>query len=76
MNINFLQGLFNHLESSPRQINFQDPATPIAERIIEIHNHVFFFLLFVLIFVSYSIYKILQDFSMIMPSLHLLYHFH
>ncbi|MBX7076473.1 MAG: hypothetical protein K1X33_04050 [Methanobacteriaceae archaeon] len=32
-------------------MNFQDPATPIAGRIIEIHHHVFFFLLVVLIFV-------------------------
>lgn len=38
--------------SGPYQINFQDPATPIADRIIEIHHHVFFFLVLVLIFVS------------------------
>lgn len=63
MKINFFYELYNYLESTSRQVNFQDPATPIAERIIEIHNHVFFFLLVVLIFVSYSIYKILEDFT-------------
>lgn len=25
------------------EINFQDPATPTAEHIIQIHNYVFFF---------------------------------
>lgn len=53
----------HYAEAQPWQINFQDPATPIAERIIEIHHHVFFFLLIVFLFVSYSIYKILDDFS-------------
>lgn len=42
--------------------NFQDPATPIAERIIEIHNHVFFFLVIVLVFVSWILYRILFAF--------------
>jgi len=39
--INYIGNLF--AESKPWQINFQDPATPIAARIIEIHHHVFFF---------------------------------
>lgn len=55
------------LESSPWQINFQDPATPIAGRIIEIHHHVFFFLLIVLVFVSLMMYKILNHFCLNMP---------
>ena len=54
--------LYNLLESSKWQINFQDPATPIAGRIIEIHNHVFFFLLVILVFVSWMIYKIFTTF--------------
>jgi len=49
------------------QINFQDPATPIAERIIEIHHHVFFFLIIVVIFVIYNIYSILQRFCFSIP---------
>jgi cytochrome c oxidase subunit 2 len=55
------------LEADNWQINFQDPATPIAERIIQIHHHVFFFLLIVLIFVVYNIYSILETFSFTIP---------
>jgi heme/copper-type cytochrome/quinol oxidase subunit 2 len=54
-------------EARVSQISFQDPATPIAERIIEIHHHVFFFLLIVLIFVLYNIYTILEDFCFSIP---------
>lgn len=57
-----------NLEARPWQISFQDPATPIAERIIEIHHHVFFFLLMVLIFVSYNLYKILTHFCFFIPN--------
>jgi len=39
-------------ETKPGQLYFQDPATPLAEGIIDIHNHVFFFLIIVFIFVS------------------------
>ena len=52
-------------QSSPWQINFQDPATPIAGRIIEIHHHVFFFLIITLIFVSWFLYSILSEFVII-----------
>lgn len=48
-------------------INFQDPATPIAEHIIHIHNYVFFFLTVVLIFVVYNMYRILFSFWWIIP---------
>jgi len=48
-------------------INFQDPATPIAEHIIQIHNYVFFFLTVVLIFVIYHMYRILLSFWWIIP---------
>ncbi len=54
--------LFKNLESTPWQINFQDPATPIAGRIIEIHHHVFFFLVVVLIFVIWMVFRILHTF--------------
>jgi len=50
----FLYSFLNqdYFQSKKWQINFLDPATPIAARIIEIHHHVFFFLTIVLIFVS------------------------
>ena len=47
--------LLNFLEASRWQINFQDPATPIAGRIIEIHHHVFFF------FIDYFSFSIMND---------------
>lgn len=53
---------YNFLESSKWQINFQDPATPIAGRIIEIHNHVFFFIVLVIIFVVWILYRVLNTF--------------
>ena len=66
---NFYPNLFNSffLESSRWQMNFQDPATPIAARIIEIHHHVFFFLTVVLIFVSWMLYRILVSFWFKIP---------
>lgn len=54
-------------QSTPWQINFQDPATPIAGRIIEIHHHVFFFLTVVLIFVSWMLYRVLYSFWFVIP---------
>ena len=57
----------NFLESTRWQINFQDPATPIAGRIIEIHHHVFFFLLVVLIFVLWMFFRILNAFLWNVP---------
>jgi cytochrome c oxidase subunit 2 len=54
---------YNILEASPWQINFQDPATPIAGRIIEIHHHVFFFLVVVLCFVSWMIHATIVNFA-------------
>jgi cytochrome c oxidase subunit 2 len=59
--------LLNFLEASRWQINFQDPATPIAGRIIEIHHHVFFFLLITLVFVLYMLYRILTAFWLSLP---------
>jgi len=59
--------LLNFLEASKWQINFQDPATPIAARIIEIHHHVFFFLIVTLIFVLWMVYRILNAFWTSLP---------
>jgi hypothetical protein len=46
-----MSNFYSILEAQAWQINFQDPATPIADRIIEIHHHVCFFLIVILIFV-------------------------
>jgi cytochrome c oxidase subunit 2 len=54
-----------NLRSSYSQINFQDPATPIAQRIIEIHHHVFYFLVLVLVFVAWMLYRILYTFTIL-----------
>lgn len=54
--------MFKFLEAANWQIGFQDPATPIAGRIIEIHHHVFFFLVLVVVFVVWNIYRILINF--------------
>ncbi len=62
-----MSNFYNFLESSSWQINFQDPATPIAGRIIEIHHHVFFFLTIILIFVFWMIYRILNTFWAVFP---------
>jgi len=58
---------YNFLEASSWQMNFQDPATPIAGRIIEIHHHIFFFLTIILIFVCWMIFRILNSFWSIFP---------
>ena len=51
-------------EAKPAQISFQDPATPLAEGIIDIHHHIFFFLVLIFIAVSWVLYKILIHFSL------------
>ena len=43
--------------AQPWQINFQDPATPIMEGIINFHNHIMFFLSIVVIFVSWLLIR-------------------
>jgi cytochrome c oxidase subunit 2 len=58
---------YNFLEASSWQMNFQDPATPIAGRIIEIHHHIFFFLTIVVIFVCWMIFRIITSFARIFP---------
>ena len=44
------------------KMGFQDPATPIMEGIIQIHNHVNFFLIPIFIFVSWWLSKICYSF--------------
>jgi cytochrome c oxidase subunit 1 len=45
------------------QLGFQDPATPIMEGIINFHNDLLYFLVMVLIFIMYSIGRIMQLFK-------------
>lgn len=50
-------------ESFEKQKWFQDPATPLAEGIIDIHHHIFFFLTIVFIFVCYWLIIIVDTFG-------------
>lgn len=47
----------------PWQIDFQDPATPIMEGIIDLHHHIFFFLIFVAIFVIWLVARAILLFN-------------
>lgn len=47
----------------PWQIDFQDPATPIMEGIIDLHHHIFFFLIVVAIFVSWLVIRAIMLFN-------------
>ena len=62
--------LFNFYNSSifcdapySNQIGFQDPATPVMEGIIYLHDYIWCFLIFVLIFVSWFLARILILFN-------------
>ena len=46
----------------PWQIGFQDPATPIAQGIQDLHNDIFFFMIFVLTFVVWMLARTLWHF--------------
>lgn len=43
-------------------LGFQDPATPIMEGIIDLHNYIFFYLLMIFVFVSWIFLNIMYDF--------------
>lgn len=45
------------------QIGFQDPASPIMQGIVELHHDLFFFLIIVLTFVFWLLFKILFSFN-------------
>lgn len=68
MNINHLLNCdaANFLQS---KLLFQDPATPIMEGIIDLHHYICFFLIVVLIFVSWMLISIIFRFSFF-PKLH------
>jgi len=46
----------------PSIIGFQDPATPIMEGIIDLHNYIFFYLILIFTFVFWVFASILLDF--------------
>jgi len=43
-------------------LSFQDPATPIMEGIIDLHNTIMFYLIVIFIFVLYIFISIIRDF--------------
>jgi cytochrome c oxidase subunit 2 len=43
----------------PNQLSFQDPATPIMEGIIYLHDYIWCFLIFIVVFVSWFLARIL-----------------
>ena len=47
----------------PWQIGFQDPATPIAQGIQDLHNDIFFFMIFILTFVVWMLGRTLWHFQ-------------
>lgn len=47
----------------PSNINFQNPASPIAEGIIDLHHYIFHYLLGILVFVCWMSFRILQNSS-------------
>jgi len=53
-----------HLDApEPWQIGFQDPATPLAEGIQDLHHDIFFFIVFVLTFVLWMLCRTLYFFD-------------
>jgi cytochrome c oxidase subunit 2 len=47
----------------PGQINFQDPATPIMEGIIDLHHNIFFYLIVITALVLWMLVQIMLNFS-------------
>ena len=47
----------------PWQLGLQDPATPIAEGIFRFHHDLMFILIFVVVFVCWILFRILQHFN-------------
>jgi len=61
-NFTVLVGLsMDHPE--PMSVNFQDPATAIAEGIIDLHNDIMTFLVPIFIFVCYFLLRIVYLFA-------------
>jgi len=64
--INLLGSSFSYLDSPEDwQVGFQDSASPIMQGIIELHHDLFFFLIIVLSFVFWLLFKIIFTFNSI-----------
>jgi len=65
MTIKLLNYFINILNDAPRpwQIGFQDGATPIMEGITELHDQILFYLIIILIFISWILSSILYQYS-------------
>jgi len=48
---------------SPWQMNFQKPATPTMEGIIDLHHNIMFFMIFIVIFVSFILLRAVHLFN-------------
>lgn len=61
----YFQTMFVHLDAAePWQKHFQDPATPIMEGLIDLHHHIFFFLIVISIFVFWMVYVCIYYFGL------------
>src|SRR3546814_70606 len=49
--------------AEPWQLGLQDPATPVMEGIINFHNHLMFFMVFIAMFVFWMLSKILTSYT-------------
>jgi cytochrome c oxidase subunit 2 len=47
----------------PKQLGFQDPASPLMYGLVNLHHHIMFMLTFILFFVVCLIYFVLESFS-------------
>jgi len=45
------------------QLGFQMPASPVMEGIMNFHHDVFFFMVIVVIFVSFLLYRVIEDYN-------------
>ena len=58
--------IFNYILNDvpqPWQIGFQDGATPIMEGITELHDQILFYLIIILVFISWILSSIFYTFS-------------
>ena len=46
-------------------LGFQDPATPIAESIIQVHNYIFFILIGIVFFVGWLLVNVIIEFGLV-----------
>jgi len=49
--------------AEPWQLSFQDPATPIMQGLIDLHHDIFFFMVFILLFVCWMLFRTVYHFS-------------